>query len=65
MTNHFYPNGKKACRLDPINKVIEIAYKGCKAEIKFNSDGTATVINYDDKACSILLTLKHDVDYQI
>lgn len=58
MTNHFYPNGKKACRLDPINKVIEIAYKGCKAEIKFNSDGTATVINYDDKDKEQMITIQ-------
>jgi len=47
MQDHFYLNGKKACRFDPANKTVEIVFKGFKAVIQFNPDGTATATNYD------------------
>jgi len=47
MQDHFYLNGKKACRFDPTNKAVEMVFKGFKTVIQFNEDGTVTAANYD------------------
>jgi hypothetical protein len=42
-----YINGKKACRYDPTTKQVEVAFKGYKAIVQFNEDGSVTIDNYD------------------
>ena len=57
MQDHFYLNGKKACRFDPTNKTVEIAFKGFKTVIRFNEDGTATATDYDIKGNQQAITI--------
>ncbi len=47
MQEHLNAKGKKACLLDPINKMVEVCRENFKVLIQFNADGTATVTNYD------------------
>lgn len=47
MCEHLNANGKKACRLDPVMKTVEIVHKNFKVLVQFNIDNSATVINYD------------------
>ena len=42
--------GKKVCRLDEKNGIVEIVFKGCKTVIHFKLDGTAEIINTEDAA---------------
>ncbi|MDR2558626.1 MAG: hypothetical protein LBC86_03650 [Oscillospiraceae bacterium] len=57
MQDHFYLNGKKACRFDSTNKTVEIVFKGFKAIIKFNADGTTTATNYDSDGNPQIITI--------
>lgn len=42
--------GKLVCRVDKLNKTVEIVLKGCTTLICFSDDGTISVTNKDKVA---------------
>lgn len=42
--------GKLVCRVDKLNKTVEIVFKGCTTLICFSDDGTISVTNKDKVA---------------
>lgn len=50
MTKIRNANGKLVCCVDERSKTVEIVHKGYKTILKFNSDGSLTVINQRPKS---------------
>ncbi|MBP6064331.1 MAG: hypothetical protein KA467_02530 [Bacteroidales bacterium] len=50
MTKIKNANGKLVCCVDERSKTVEIVHKGYKTILKFNSDGSLTVINQRPKS---------------
>jgi len=41
-------NGKKACRVDPANQMVEVVSKNLKVTVKFLADGRAEVTCFNE-----------------
>lgn len=42
-------NGKKACQVDPINRLVEVVHKKFKVVVEFLSDDAVAISTYDEE----------------
>jgi len=40
-------NGKKACRVDPANRMVEVVSKNLKVTVEFLDDGKVEITRFD------------------